>query len=65
MEDGGDDLQCLESLNQTLISKERVTNAELQEARKALIRVRFLKTMLHKHLGFLLPSSSSLLILRL
>ncbi|KAL2940468.1 Factor of DNA methylation 1 [Bienertia sinuspersici] len=38
LEDGGDDMQCLESLNQTLISKERITNTELQEARKALIR---------------------------
>lgn len=38
LEEGGDDMQCLETLNQTLISKERVTNAELQDARKALIR---------------------------
>ncbi|XP_057522734.1 factor of DNA methylation 1-like isoform X1 [Amaranthus tricolor] len=37
MEDGGDEMQCLETLNQTLISKERIANAELQEARKALI----------------------------
>ena len=41
MEDGGDEMQCLETLNQTLISKERIANAELQEARKALIHVRF------------------------
>ncbi|KAL2925732.1 Cortactin-binding protein 2 [Bienertia sinuspersici] len=37
IEDGGDDLQCLETLNQTPISKEH--NAELQEARKALIHI--------------------------
>ncbi|XP_010690731.2 factor of DNA methylation 1 isoform X1 [Beta vulgaris subsp. vulgaris] len=38
LEEGGDELQSLESLNQTLISKERTTNVELQDARKALIR---------------------------
>ncbi|KAL2905794.1 Cortactin-binding protein 2 [Bienertia sinuspersici] len=42
IEDGGDDLQCLETLNQTPISKEH--NAELQEARKALIRTLFART---------------------
>ncbi|XP_021749550.1 factor of DNA methylation 1-like isoform X1 [Chenopodium quinoa] len=38
LEEGGDEMQCLETLNQTLISKERITNAELQDARKTLIR---------------------------
>lgn len=42
LEEGGDELQSLESLNQTLISKERTTNVELQDARKALIRVRLM-----------------------
>ncbi|XP_074279507.1 factor of DNA methylation 2-like [Silene latifolia] len=38
LEDGGADMQDLETLNQTLISKERTTNVELQDARKAVIR---------------------------
>ncbi|XP_021855473.2 factor of DNA methylation 1 isoform X2 [Spinacia oleracea] len=38
LEEGGDEMQCLETLNQTLISKERITNEELQDARKYLIR---------------------------
>lgn len=39
LEENGDELQCLETLNQALINKERATNVELQDARKALIRV--------------------------
>ncbi|KAL9231367.1 hypothetical protein vseg_006604 [Gypsophila vaccaria] len=38
LEDGGSEMQDLETLNQTLISKERATNVELQDARKVLIR---------------------------
>lgn len=34
-----DDLGSLEELNQTLITKERQSNDELQEARKELIQV--------------------------
>ena len=36
-----DELADVESLNQTLVVKERMTNEELQEARKALIDVSF------------------------
>jgi len=40
LKENGDELQCLEILNQTLIRKERAANAELQDARKALIQLR-------------------------
>lgn len=38
-----DEMDHLESLNQTLIVKERKTNDELQEARKEMIAVRIKK----------------------
>ena len=39
LEEKIENLEDLESLNQTLLAKERETNDELQEARKALIEV--------------------------
>lgn len=39
LEEKVDNLDDLESLNQTLLTKERETNDELQEARKALMEV--------------------------
>ncbi|KAK9700119.1 hypothetical protein RND81_08G218300 [Saponaria officinalis] len=39
LEDGGSEVQSLEALNQILISKERATNVELQDARKVVIRI--------------------------
>lgn len=39
LENKVDNLEDLESLNQTLIAKERQSNDELQEARKELIKV--------------------------
>ena len=41
LEEKVDELQSMDTLNQTLILKERMSNLELKDARKELITVRF------------------------
>lgn len=44
-----EELDSLETLNQTLIIKERLTNDEVQEARKELINVSIYTFLIHPH----------------